>query len=150
MIRKRKKIAFFFKIILPLLLTISIFISFIGCGCWNLEDSKLPAPSNLEVIKGDFEVTITWNNVAEANYYNLYYSINNEKVTKENAIMISNVTSPYFHKNLSADIYCYVITSANEKSESLASDKICVDGDTTNGIIGKWDNTRWDQCVWGN
>jgi hypothetical protein len=139
---------------------ISIFLSnFLGCN-WFEPDlfDKPPSPSNLqaqdlkslqaEAIEGKFQVTVTWSDVPGASYYNLYYSINGEKEEKvivENAIKISNITSPYIHKDLSAYIYCYVVTSVKEGRQSLASNQICVDF-----RVLIWDQGFWDQGFWGS
>jgi len=148
---KKKQINETFKKILFLLLLFSIFISFPGCDrcdC-DLDDNK-PLPPSIQAIKDDcdFQVTITWNNVPDVSYYNLYYS-DNEELTKENAIKMSNVTSPYIHQNLSINghcyyKYCYIVTCVKGECESLSSNHVCVD------FQPEWNSMEWDNDVWSD
>lgn len=142
---KIKQIKDIFSKTLSLLFIFSIFISFSGCNrcdC-NLEDNK-PLSPFIEVIKGNFEVTIIWDDVPEAEYYNLYYSIN-EKVSRADTIIkIVDVISPYTHKNLSTNTYWYMVTSIKGECESLASNEECV---VFEPIV--WGEDPWNEKVWG-
>ena len=134
-------------VFLKILFLFIFFIFIFFPGCCDLKDKKPATPSNFKAVKGDFEVIITWDNVPNISYYNLYYTVN-ERVTKANKIIkIPDATSPYIHKNLSANTYyCYIVTSVKGEYESLASNQICVDFPFTKGI---WNNARWDKCIWG-
>ncbi len=82
-----------------------------------------PAPANAAAASGVNKNTITWNTVATANSYNLYWS-NSPGVTKANGTSIPNVTSGYQHVGLTAGTtYYYVVTAVNADGESVASNE---------------------------
>lgn len=125
-----------------ILLATCLLISCLGCVS-DLNDNKPPPPSDIKAIKGDFQVTISWNNVPGASSYNLYYSVYSQ-VTKKNANKISSVTSPFTHRDLSENSYCYMVTSVRNGWESLGSNQVRV------SFLLEWDTMRWDQNVWGD
>jgi fibronectin type 3 domain-containing protein len=80
-----------------------------------------PAPTGLTATAGDGQVTLTWNAVAGATSYVLYWS-NSIGVGKSTGIRISSVSFPYVHRNLTNGTpYFYVVTAANGSGEGDAS-----------------------------
>ncbi len=104
-------------------------------------DDPVPAPSGLVVSTGKNLITITWDDVKGATSYNLYWSTNPGNV-KLNGSLISDVTSPYTHDNLTQGItYYYVITAVNGGEESSPSEQTsitCGCFAAPNGIVSWW------------
>lgn len=76
-------------------------------------------PQNLVATKGSGvqKNTLTWDPVAGATSYNLYWS-NTGTASKTSGTLISNVTSTFTHAQLNAGTYSYVVTALNENGES--------------------------------
>ena len=66
------------------------------------------------------EVTLAWDNVANATSYNIYWN-DSPGVTKFNGKKISNVENPYTLKGLKPGTYYFVVTAVNEFGESKES-----------------------------
>ena len=82
------------------------------------------APSGVTATGGAGQVTISWQAVAGATSYNLYYRTTTG-VTTANGTRIANVTSPYAHASLVAGTtYFYVVTAVNGAGESVASAQV--------------------------
>ena len=73
----------------------------------------------------DFKTTtISWNPVADATSYNLYWR-NSPGVTKVSGSQIAGVTSPYVHSNLDpSKPYYYVVTAIVSGKESEVSSEV--------------------------
>ena len=80
---------------------------------------KQPAPT-----VGYGKLTLTWDNVSNANSYNIYWS-NKMGVTKRNGTKISNVKNPHTITGLKkGETYYFVVTAVNESGESAVSESI--------------------------
>src|SRR3990172_2264022 len=84
-------------------------------------NADLPAaPTGLAVVAGWSKNTVSWNSVAGAVSYNIYWS-NTTGVTKENGTKISGATSPYLHGDLADGTpYYYIVSAVNEIGEGPA------------------------------
>lgn len=88
----------------------------------NSSSVSLPAsPSSLFAIASDSSVTLTWDSVSGANFYNIYYSTSSG-VTKNNGTKLSGKMSPFVHSGLTnGTAYHYVVTAVNSAGESEVS-----------------------------
>jgi len=78
------------------------------------------APAGVTATGGTNQVTVSWNAVAGATTYNLYYGTSSG-VTKASAKIV-NAASPYVHTGLAAGTaYFYVVTAVNGAGEGNAS-----------------------------
>ena len=89
--------------------------------------SDIPVPGGVTAAAGGGAVTISWNPVAGATSYNLYWS-NKAGVSKTNGIKVSNVTSPYTHTTLTpgGNWQYYFVTAVTAAGESLPSNEVAV------------------------
>jgi fibronectin type 3 domain-containing protein len=85
------------------------------------------APTGVTAIPtSSTSATITWNAVAGATSYNLYWSTTSG-VTPANGTKIADVTSPYTQTGLTdGSTYYYVVTAVNAIGESAASSQASV------------------------
>lgn len=96
---------------------------------WNFTTEAEPttspsAPTGLNAIAGDSQITINWTSVPNATAYNLYWSTVSG-VKKTTGTKIANITNPYTHTNLTNDTkYYYVVTAENNYGESNESNQI--------------------------
>lgn len=111
------------------------------------EEQLPPAPANVAAKPGNGKITITWDPVPDAMYYNLYFLTNkgvNIKfseltrpiaspedfkpvmgVKKEKGNCIEGATSPYTHDDLAnSTCYYYVVTVVTAQGESLESAEV--------------------------
>ncbi|MCA1958887.1 MAG: SMP-30/gluconolactonase/LRE family protein [Nitrospira sp.] len=111
------------------------------------EETPPPAPVNVKAKSGNGRVTITWDPVPDAMYYNLYFQttkgvqikfseltrpIASEEdfktvigVKKEKAACLEGVTSPFVHDDLAnGTCYHYVVTVVTPKGESPESQEV--------------------------
>ncbi len=119
-----------------------------GGGDSATEEEELPpAPINVKATAGNGRVTITWDPVPDAMYYNLYFQttkgvqikfseltrpIASEEdfktvigVKKEKATCLEGVTSPFVHDDLAnGTCYHYVVTVVTPKGESPESQEV--------------------------
>jgi hypothetical protein len=87
----------------------------------SLSGTPPTAPTGVDAIQGNAQVTISWSNVSDATSYNLYWSTSSG-VSPANGTKIANVTSPYTHTGLrNGTTYYYVVTAVNSYGESPAS-----------------------------
>mgnify|MGYP000170268313 CR=1 FL=1 len=84
-------------------------------------NADLPAsPTGLSVVSGWSKNTLSWNSVAGAVSYNIYWS-NTTGVTKENGTKITGVSSGYVHGDLDDGTpYYYIVSAVNEIGEGPA------------------------------
>jgi tripartite motif-containing protein 71 len=119
-----------------------------GAGDSIAEEEELPpAPQNIQIKPGNGRLTITWDPVPEAMYYNLYFQttkgvqikfseltrpIAGEDdfkrvigVKKDKATCLEGATSPFIHDDLANGVcYHYVVTVVTSKGESLESQEV--------------------------
>ena len=82
------------------------------------------APKTAAPAVGDGKVTLTWDSVANATSYNIYWS-NQKGVTKGNGTRIANVKNPHTITGLKKGrTYYFVVTAVNESGESAVSESI--------------------------
>ena len=96
-----------------------------GCGGGGGSDPSPPAaPSNVTATPGDNTVTVSWDNVAGAASYNIYYGTS-AGVTKANGTKLSSATSPRAVAGLAnGTTYYFVVTAVNADGESAVSAEI--------------------------
>lgn len=82
----------------------------------------LGVPAGLQATAGMNQIRLTWNAVAGATSYNIYWA-NSAGVTGASN-KISNVTSPYDHLNLTYKNYYYIVAAVNNGVESIPSSEI--------------------------
>ena len=119
-----------------------------GAGDSIAEEEELPSPPQNVVAKsGNGQITITWDPVPDAMYYNLYFQttkgvvikfsiltrpIASEEdfkavigVKKDTATCLEGVQSPFVHDDLAnGTCYHYVVTVVTQKGESLESQEV--------------------------
>ncbi len=79
-------------------------------------------PTGLAAVAADSSVTLTWNAVARATGYNLYWSTNQSAATSSAGTQIKGASSPYAHKGLTnGTSYYYVVMAIVDGIESAAS-----------------------------
>jgi fibronectin type 3 domain-containing protein len=108
---------------IPLLMTLFLLAgslytaSLVGCA-----GTKLAATS--KIAEGDGQVTLSWERVATASSYNIYYG-NSPGVTKQNGKKIAAVTVPHTIMGLErGKVYYFVVTAVNKHRESEESEEI--------------------------
>jgi hypothetical protein len=82
-------------------------------------------PTNVSVAPGVQQAVISWDTVADATSYNLYFS-NTSGVTKANGTKIANAIVPFTHTTLQVGTYYYVVTAVNAGGESAESVEMSV------------------------
>jgi DNA-binding beta-propeller fold protein YncE len=118
-----------------------------GAGDAAPEEELPPAPTGVQAKPGNGRITLTWEPVPDALYYNVYYKttkgvqvkfseltrpIAEESdfnpvigVTKENGTLIEGPTPPYVHDDLAnGTCYHYVVTVVTERGESPESREV--------------------------
>lgn len=106
-----------------------------------------PAPTHLAAKPGNGRITVTWDPVPDALYYNVYYLSSKGiqikpsdltrpiagaedfkaklGVTKEKGTCIEGPSTPYLHEDLAnGSCYHYVVTVVTEKGESPESEEV--------------------------
>ncbi len=82
------------------------------------------APQGVTATAGNGQVTVSWNQVAGATSYNIYWS-RTGGVTKNTGTKISAMTSPYLHAPLDNNTtYYYVVTAVSISGESADSPQV--------------------------
>jgi fibronectin type 3 domain-containing protein len=81
-------------------------------------------PQNVTAEAGYETITIRWDNVSGAQYYNIYWGLDNT-VSKTTGTQIYNELSPYEHENLDKTTeYFYVVTAITGDGESDESNVV--------------------------
>jgi len=97
-----------------------------------------PAPTNVKAVGGDAQVTISWDPVANATSYDLFYTTKpniakeeDEDDDDKDAKRVKNVTSPFVLKNLAAaTTYSFIVRAINNGRRGPASAEVSA---TTSG-----------------
>ena len=77
-----------------------------------------------DAVPKTYDVTLTWDNVPNANSYNIYWS-DKPGVTKKNGTKISNIKNPHKISGLKeGGKYYFVVTAVNASGESIESEEI--------------------------
>ncbi len=104
-------------------------VNSVGESASSVEVSGTPAipppnaPSLKSVIPGNQQTLLSWNPVAGATRYNLYWSTTSGKAAS--GTKITNVTSPYQHTGLTnGSTYYYVLTAVSAAGESSPSAEV--------------------------
>jgi len=118
-----------------------------GAGEVAEQEELPPAPARVAAKPGNGRITVTWDPVPDALYYNLYYMTSKGVqikqseltrpvagpddfkptigVTKEKGTCIEGAVSPYLHDDLAnGTCYHYVVTVVTEKGESPESAEV--------------------------
>ena len=101
----------------------------IGANAQSIDCAQVPqAPRNLRVSAGDQRTIVTWDNVINAERYNIYWS-NSPGVTiadgAAGVTKIANARSGYQHTALTNGLtYYYVVSAENASGESGASQEV--------------------------
>jgi DNA-binding beta-propeller fold protein YncE len=118
-----------------------------GAGDTTTDEELPPAPTGVAIKAGNGRLTISWDSVPDALYYNLYYQTSKGVqikfseltrpiasdsdfipvigVTKEKGTLIEGPSSPYVHDDLAnGTCYHYVVTVVTEKGESPESAEV--------------------------
>jgi fibronectin type 3 domain-containing protein len=96
---------------------------FINFGELKQESQKMEGKVTKEQV-AEGQVTLSWDNVANASSYNIYYS-DSPGVTKQNGTKIANVTNPYTIKGLKqGKVYYFVVTTVTNSGESKESEEL--------------------------
>ena len=78
-------------------------------------------PTNVSATVGSGTITLSWQGVTSANYYNVYYR-NTAGVTPQNGIKIGNVSPPETVSGLTnGQPYYFIVTGVNSGGEGSAS-----------------------------
>lgn len=80
----------------------------------------LPAPAGVTATSGINKVILSWDPVAGADSYNIYWSTD-PGVTKATGARITCAAHEYQHVGLASRGYYYVVTAVNSVGESVAS-----------------------------
>lgn len=80
-------------------------------------------PVNIAASLIGLDIELSWDTVATASTYTLYWA-NEAGVTKKDGIQISSVISPYIHTGLSGMPYYFFVTAVNGYGESLESEEV--------------------------
>lgn len=93
---------------------------------------SLAAPQNISVVPANGSVTLTWNPVAGATGYNIYYASEPNILIAniasfDDGTLLQNVTSPRVISSLRNDeTYYFVVTAVSAGTESVASSEVSV------------------------
>lgn len=96
----------------------------------NSSNSSLAAPKNVSVIPGTASVTLTWNAVAGATGYRIYYAseaniLINNIASFADGTRVDDATSPRIITNLrNGETYYFVVTALSGNQESIASSEV--------------------------
>lgn len=104
---------------------VGIFCLFItACGGSSPPTSPPAKPSNIIATAGDGFITLSWDPVADATSFNLYWSTTSG-VTKSNGNKVASVSSPAKVTGLvNTTQYFHVVTAVNSNGESTESEQV--------------------------
>jgi len=114
-----------FTILIILLFAVNAYaLNLAGYALMQAASCSTPdAPSNVAATAGDEEVDISWDAVAGADSYNLYYDTSTMANCKA-ATKVTGVTSPYTKTGLTNDTeYFFRLTTVDGGCESACSDE---------------------------
>ncbi len=81
------------------------------------------SPTNLAAVSGDGEITLTWDALADATSYNVYWATLSGVTTEDNRI--TSATSPHKHTGLvNGTTYYYVVTAETATGETGISSEV--------------------------
>lgn len=92
--------------------------------------TSLAAPQNISAVPGTAAVTLSWNPVAGATSYRIYYAseaniLINAIASFDDGTRLDNATSPRVITNLrNQETYYFVVTAVNGNQESIASAEV--------------------------
>jgi tripartite motif-containing protein 71 len=121
-----------------------------GGGAAAEKSDLPPSPGNVRMEVGDGQITLSWDPVPEALFYNIYFktsrgvtkegkefdrfrydAVGAERfktkigVTKENGSLIDTAAPPYTHSDLAnGTCYHYIVTAVTRKGESAESEEV--------------------------
>jgi uncharacterized protein YkwD len=96
----------------------------------SASSQALAIPQNLKAQAGNASITVSWNAVAGATSYHIFYATEANIISKnisafQNGTWIKNVTTPYTLTGLQNNkIYYVVVTAVNNSTESLQSSEV--------------------------
>lgn len=90
--------------------------------------SNVPAPNGVAAVIGTNQVSLSWNVVADATAYNIYWSNKAGVSTTANSTKITNGTlTAYSHTGLTTGAwYYYIVTTVTASGESPPSNEVAV------------------------
>lgn len=147
------------------LMVFAVGLSLLGCGGGGGNEGSttgnkgniisVAAPTNAKVTSSTSKNTITWDGVAGATSYNIYWSTS-PSFSKSTGNKIINASTPYIHSGLADGTkYFYAVTSVKDNIESdmsssidiTASKVVAVDVQGDSVIALKSDGSVW---TWGH
>ncbi|KPJ94240.1 MAG: hypothetical protein AMJ53_05700, partial [Gammaproteobacteria bacterium SG8_11] len=119
----RNNVAYYFKVTA---------ISGAGEGVFSSEVSATPflpppqqAPGNVQATSGDRQITLNWNSVANADFYNIYWSPTASiDLSESPKTQVINATSFNHTERINGMTYYYRVVAANAGGEGPASDMV--------------------------
>ena len=107
-------------------------VNSVGQGAPSSQVSAVPAapttapaaPGGVSATPGDSQITLSWDAVAGATSYNIYWSTL-PGLTTANGSQITAAVNPYTQTALAnGTIYCYIVTAVNSAGESVPSSQV--------------------------
>ena len=122
-----------------------------GGGSSSSNQKQLqPGPQNLTATAGVQKVFLTWDPVANASLYNVYYS-NSPLVTTTTGTLASSVTGTgYTHANLNFGAHHYLVTAMVTSVETAASNTASAGVNLVSFVtssVGTGDLSTWPDAV---
>src|SRR5208337_1208797 len=100
-----------------------------------------PSPTNVTVVPGNGQATISWTAVSGATSYNIYWSTN-PNMTQATGTEIVNATSPYTLTGLTdGTTYYYSVSAVSTSGESERSNMVSTTPVLVMGIAGGYEHS---------